>query len=188
MANAHPQPDSNGCQFFVTLDSAPHLNGTATIFGKYVFSHASISMGRVERGCRGWAKGRSGAGTRRLRFSTLVQLRGRLSLLPTCFLAERRLTPFPPPRLGRPPWYALFSISLLHRHGCHPLYLTRPPHLPDWPPHHRVIHGNETLVAMEAVPVDADDRPQTPILLERVTIHANPLADQPSAAALLGQG
>lgn len=68
------------------------------------------------------------------------------------------------------------------------MYLTRPPHLPDWPPHHRVIHGNETLVAMEAVPVDADDRPQTPILLERVTIHANPLADQPSAAALLGQG
>eukprot|EP00170_Pyropia_yezoensis_P004410 contig_18078_g4423 len=52
----------------------------------------------------------------------------------------------------------------------------------------QVIHGNETLVAMEAVPVDADDRPQTPILLERVTIHANPLADQPSAAALLGQG
>lgn len=41
---------------------------------------------------------------------------------------------------------------------------------------------------MEAVRVDADDRPLTPILLERVTIHANPLADQPSAAALLGQG
>lgn len=61
------------------------------------------------------------------------------------------------------------------------------PALPSSPPP-RVIHGNETLAAMEAVPVDADDRPETPILLERVTIHANPLADQPSAAALLGQG
>lgn len=40
MANAHPKPDSNGCQFFVTLDSAPHLNGTTTIFGKCVVAAA----------------------------------------------------------------------------------------------------------------------------------------------------
>jgi len=41
MANAYPKADTNGCQFFLTLDSAPHLNGTATIFGKYV-CHGSV--------------------------------------------------------------------------------------------------------------------------------------------------
>eukprot|EP00741_Cyanophora_paradoxa_P004215 tig00000789_g4093.t1 len=40
----------------------------------------------------------------------------------------------------------------------------------------RVIHGLETLDAMEKVPVDGKDRPLNPIKLERVTIHANPIA------------
>ncbi len=40
----------------------------------------------------------------------------------------------------------------------------------------RVIHGMETLDAMERVPVDKKDKPLQEIKLERVTIHANPLA------------
>jgi len=40
----------------------------------------------------------------------------------------------------------------------------------------RVIHGMETLDAMEQVKVDKKDKPLQTITLERVTIHANPLA------------
>lgn len=39
-----------------------------------------------------------------------------------------------------------------------------------------VIDGHETLNAMERVPADAKDRPLHPIVIEGVTIHANPLA------------
>ncbi|KAJ1620672.1 cyclophilin-like domain-containing protein [Pavlovales sp. CCMP2436] len=42
----------------------------------------------------------------------------------------------------------------------------------------RVIDGMDTLDAMERTPVDDKHRPKSFITLERVTIHANPLADQ----------
>ncbi|KAK5118242.1 Peptidyl-prolyl cis-trans isomerase cyp10 [Meristemomyces frigidus] len=42
----------------------------------------------------------------------------------------------------------------------------------------RVLEGWETLDAMEAVEVDKKNRPQAPIRIERVQIHANPLADE----------
>ena len=41
----------------------------------------------------------------------------------------------------------------------------------------QVIHGFETLDAMEKVPVNNLDRPIEPITLKSVTIHANPLAN-----------
>lgn len=41
----------------------------------------------------------------------------------------------------------------------------------------KVIHGLEVLDIMERVPTDAKNRPVDPIVIKRVTIHANPLAD-----------
>lgn len=41
----------------------------------------------------------------------------------------------------------------------------------------RVIHGFETLDAMERVPVDDKYRPKRDISIQRVTIHANPFAN-----------
>ncbi|CAM9677777.1 unnamed protein product [Chrysoparadoxa australica] len=41
----------------------------------------------------------------------------------------------------------------------------------------KVIDGDETLDAMEKVPVGKKDRPTVEILLKSVTMHANPLAD-----------
>jgi peptidyl-prolyl cis-trans isomerase-like 3 len=41
----------------------------------------------------------------------------------------------------------------------------------------RVIDGLETLDAMEKVPVGKKNRPLTDIVIESVTIHANPLAN-----------
>ena len=42
----------------------------------------------------------------------------------------------------------------------------------------RVIDGLDVLDAMERTAVDEKHRPKTAIVLERVTIHANPIADQ----------
>eukprot|EP00761_Pharyngomonas_kirbyi_P007756 gb/GECH01007766.1/.p1 GENE.gb/GECH01007766.1/~~gb/GECH01007766.1/.p1 ORF type:complete len:165 (+),score=30.25 gb/GECH01007766.1/:1-495(+) len=41
-----------------------------------------------------------------------------------------------------------------------------------------VIDGLDALDRMEKVPVDAKDRPTREIRLDRITIHANPIADQ----------
>ena len=41
----------------------------------------------------------------------------------------------------------------------------------------KVIHGTETIDAMERVPVDAKYKPAQPIRVKSVTVHANPLAD-----------
>ena len=41
----------------------------------------------------------------------------------------------------------------------------------------RVIDGFETLDAMERVPVGKKNKPLADIILENITIHANPLAD-----------
>jgi len=40
----------------------------------------------------------------------------------------------------------------------------------------RVIHGMETLDAMEKEPVNERDNPLSPIIIQSVTIHANPVA------------
>jgi len=40
----------------------------------------------------------------------------------------------------------------------------------------RVIHGDETLDAMEKTPTDSKDRPLQELKIEKVTIHANPYA------------
>jgi peptidyl-prolyl cis-trans isomerase-like 3 len=42
----------------------------------------------------------------------------------------------------------------------------------------RVLEGWETLDAIEAIPVDKKSRPQQPVKIESVQIHANPLADE----------
>lgn len=42
----------------------------------------------------------------------------------------------------------------------------------------QVIDGFEVLDAMEKAPVGDKNRPLTDIVLERITIHANPLADR----------
>lgn len=42
----------------------------------------------------------------------------------------------------------------------------------------RVLEGWETLDKMEEVEVDKKNRPQQPIKIEKVRIHANPLADE----------
>lgn len=40
----------------------------------------------------------------------------------------------------------------------------------------QIIDGNDTLDKMEKVPVDAGDRPKQELRINRITIHANPLA------------
>ncbi len=42
---------------------------------------------------------------------------------------------------------------------------------------HRVIDGLDTLESIERSPVGKGDKPLTDIVLERITIHANPLAE-----------
>jgi peptidyl-prolyl cis-trans isomerase-like 3 len=39
-----------------------------------------------------------------------------------------------------------------------------------------VIYGFDTLDRLEQAPVDRKNRPDPPLMLERITIHANPLA------------
>lgn len=41
----------------------------------------------------------------------------------------------------------------------------------------KVIDGMETLDAMEKTPVDAKHRPLKEIILQSITIHANPIAE-----------
>ncbi|KAM0717208.1 hypothetical protein Q7P37_007060 [Cladosporium fusiforme] len=42
----------------------------------------------------------------------------------------------------------------------------------------RILEGWDTLDVIEAIPVDKKNRPQQPIKIESVQIHANPLADE----------
>ncbi|KAM0712773.1 hypothetical protein Q7P35_000220 [Cladosporium inversicolor] len=42
----------------------------------------------------------------------------------------------------------------------------------------RVLEGWDTLDVIEAIPVDKKNRPQQPVKIENVQIHANPLADE----------
>ena len=41
-----------------------------------------------------------------------------------------------------------------------------------------MIHGEETLDAIDKVPVDAKDRPLHEIKINSITIHANPIAEK----------
>lgn len=41
----------------------------------------------------------------------------------------------------------------------------------------KVIDGDDVLDAMEKIPVDEKYRPLQPVKLNRITIHANPIAD-----------
>lgn len=42
----------------------------------------------------------------------------------------------------------------------------------------RLLEGWDTLDKLESIPVDKKNRPQEAIKIERITIHANPLADE----------
>jgi len=42
----------------------------------------------------------------------------------------------------------------------------------------KVIHGDDVLSTIEKVPVDAKDRPLHEVTIEKVTIHANPIAEK----------
>ena len=42
----------------------------------------------------------------------------------------------------------------------------------------RVIDGFETLDSVERVPVEKKNRPVTPIIINKITIHANPIASK----------
>lgn len=42
----------------------------------------------------------------------------------------------------------------------------------------KVIDGFETLDAMERAPIDSKHRPTSELQIERITMHANPLAEQ----------
>ncbi|TWU74097.1 Peptidyl-prolyl cis-trans isomerase cyp10 [Metarhizium rileyi] len=45
---ANKGPDTNGSQFFVTLDKAPHLDGLNTVFGRVLGDEGLATLARLE--------------------------------------------------------------------------------------------------------------------------------------------
>lgn len=45
---ANKGPDTNGSQFFVTLDKAPHLDGLNTVFGKVIGAEGMATLAKLE--------------------------------------------------------------------------------------------------------------------------------------------
>ena len=50
-----------------------------------------------------------------------------------------------------------------------------------WLSFRRIIHGLDVLDSMETIKSDEKDRPEHPIKIESVKIHANPIAETPDA-------
>lgn len=45
---ANKGPGTNGSQFFVTLDKAPHLDGLNTVFGRVIGDEGMRTLGKLE--------------------------------------------------------------------------------------------------------------------------------------------
>ena len=45
---ANKGPETNGSQFFITFDKAPHLDGLNTVFGKVIGDEGLVTLSKLE--------------------------------------------------------------------------------------------------------------------------------------------